>query len=94
MMWFGRYRPGPYGHYGLWHLGGAILWLILLGLLGALLVMLLRRRDSYPRAGTSAGTGGDVGAGPAPSPLDVAKMRYARGELTREEFEALKKDLE
>ena len=26
-------------------------------------------------------------------PLDVAKRRYARGELTREEFEQIKKDL-
>jgi len=27
------------------------------------------------------------------SPLDTAKQRYARGEITREQFEQLKKDL-
>ncbi len=27
------------------------------------------------------------------SPLDVARRRYARGELTREEFEQLRRDL-
>ncbi|MBI4339550.1 MAG: SHOCT domain-containing protein [Chloroflexi bacterium] len=27
------------------------------------------------------------------SPLDIAKARYARGEITREQYEQLKKDL-
>lgn len=27
-------------------------------------------------------------------PLDVAKMRYAKGELTREQYEQMKKDLQ
>ena len=94
MMWFGRCGPGPFGHCGVWRPGAAILWLLLLGLLAVLLVMLLRRRDSYPKAGASGGAGPDVAAGPGPSPLEVAKMRYARGELTKEEFEILKKDLE
>ncbi len=28
------------------------------------------------------------------SPLDILKKRYARGEISREEFEQMKKDLE
>jgi putative membrane protein len=33
------------------------------------------------------------GNGEKPSPLDIAKERYARGEITKEQFEQMKKDL-
>jgi len=32
--------------------------------------------------------------GPPQSPLEILKARYARGEISREEFERMKKDLE
>jgi putative membrane protein len=38
---------------------------------------------------------GDGDARPSPeSALDILKRRYARGEISREQYEAMKKDLE
>lgn len=34
------------------------------------------------------------GQAPARTPLDVLKERYARGEISREEFEQMKRDLQ
>lgn len=32
-------------------------------------------------------------SGPGPSALDIARARYAQGEISREEYEQLRKDL-
>lgn len=34
-----------------------------------------------------------TGAAPRRDPLDIARERYARGEITKEEFERIKRDL-
>ena len=94
-------RSGRFGHGPFWPLGGLlmwVLWLMLFGLIGFMLFTMLRRSDAAARVGPPAGgpsgpTGGPVPAAPV-SAMDVAKMRYARGELTKEEFEVLKQDLE
>jgi putative membrane protein len=47
-----------------------------------LIVYLVVRSETRKQAG-----------GDADTPLEIAKKRYARGEISREEFEQLKKDL-
>ena len=44
------------------------------------------------RAGLNSGDGG--GSRNARTPLEILKERYARGEIDRETFERMKKDLE
>ncbi len=36
---------------------------------------------------------GGFGSAPHETPLDVLKKRYARGEITKEQFDEIKKDL-
>ncbi|HEV2356489.1 MAG TPA: SHOCT domain-containing protein [bacterium] len=59
--------------------------LLLLLLLGLGIVLFLRRQD------------GDVGrllsGSPGKRPIDIAKERYARGEITREQYEQMRLDL-
>ena len=66
---------------GWWPLFGGI-WMLIFwgGLIGLIAwgISRLTRRD---------------GSAPKHNPLDVAKERYARGEINKEEFERIKKDL-
>jgi putative membrane protein len=75
---------------GDWHMGGwpmmgggiwcAVFWVIVLAVIAVAVYLIVR-------AAKAGGAGGGKTA------LDILKERYARGEITREEFEAMKKDL-
>ena len=65
---------------------GWIFMLIFWGLVIAVLVYGLRWLVGKDRP--------TEGSGNRRTPLDIVKERYARGEMTREEFEQMKKDLE
>jgi len=65
--------------YGLWMMAGPLFWIIVIGLI-VWAVVTRSRRTGVPPV-------------PEESPLDILKKRYARGEITREQFEQMKKDL-
>jgi putative membrane protein len=79
--------PGPGGwwpmmHYGFGY-GGIFMWFIFLAVLGLLVYFIAQ----------SQRTKGPTSSRPE-SPMDVLKKRYAGGEITKEEFDRIKKDLE
>ena len=75
---------GNYGGYGMGWIG-PIIMIVFWGALITGIVFLIR---FLVRQG--GGSGSQGGREPA---LDILKKRYAKGELGREEFEAMRKDL-
>lgn len=74
---------GRFGHMGgVFYGGGIIMGIISLGLIGILLFFAVKH---FRNNGLTAGG--------SESPLDILKIRYAKGEITKEEFESLKRDL-
>ena len=58
---------------------GVIVW-------GGIIALIVWAVTRLTKQGSSGGGGGKTA-------LDLARERYARGEITREQFEQLKKDL-
>jgi len=73
---------GWYGGYGMGPVGWLFMFLFW-GLIIVGLVLLIRWLWDHGRPGM----------GSAEAPLDILKRRYARGEITKEEFERMKQDL-
>ena len=82
----------------MWHTGDGMGWWMLWGGLmmvffwGAIIALVIWAVQSVGR-----GDGGHAQSGatpPARTPLDIAKERYARGEITREQFEEVRRTLE
>jgi putative membrane protein len=73
-------------HWGGWGVGmmvlGFVITIIFWGAIIALVVWAVRRVAGH----SSSSQGGHT-------PLDIAKERYARGEITKEQFEQIKRDL-
>ena len=60
------------------------MWIILLGVVGVVIWLIIRSQNLH----------GTISNVKVDSPLEIAKRRYAKGEISREEFETMKKDLQ
>ena len=83
--YYGPQGPGGWGpmmHYGFGY-GGMFMWIIFLIIIGLLIYFIVQAQKTKDQTSTQNG-----------SPLDILKRRYAKGEITREEYERMKKDLE
>ncbi len=65
---------------GWWMIFGVLFMILFWGGIIALIVWGIKRLSGH-------GNGGN------PTPLEIAKLRYARGEITKEQFEQIKRDL-
>jgi uncharacterized membrane protein len=61
-----------------------VMWIVVLGVIGVVVWLIVRTQKQHGGRGSLQGE----------SPIDIVKARYARGEITREEFENLKRDLQ
>ena len=82
MMWGSMGSWGPLG----W-LFGIMGFLFMAAFLVGIILLIVYGTRALGRSGDSSGSGRD------PSALDIARNRYARGEISQEEFEQLKRDL-
>lgn len=78
----GRGGWGSMMHYGFGY-GGMFMWIIFLIVIGFLIYFIVQAQKTKDQTSTQN-----------ESPLDILRRRYAKGEIAREEYEKMKKDLE
>jgi putative membrane protein len=74
---------GNWGHMMGYGYGGGFMWLIILALVGVAVYFLLQ-------VSKSKGSNRQI----IEKPLDILKMRYAKGEIDKEEFDRKKKNMQ
>lgn len=74
---------GNWGHMMNYGFGGGFMWIIFLVLIGVVIYFLFQASKSKSSDHSVMET-----------PLDILKKRYAKGEITKEEFDRMKADIE
>jgi len=79
------YMGGGGGMMGYGGYGGVFMWLLIIIAIAVVVYIVYNR---------NVGAGGGSFGGRRESPMDILKTRYAKGEISKDEFERLKRDLE
>ncbi len=80
-----------FGSYGwIWMIVNAVFWLAVIGGVVWLVIWAVRKSGSGQASPYSSGA---QPAGTGQSAKEIAQMRYARGEITREQYQQLLDDL-
>lgn len=77
-----------FGMFGIGMLAMVLFWVLIIGGGVWLVVTLSRGNQGQPIPGALT-----AGAPAGQAPLDTLKARYAKGEITKEQFEEMKRDL-
>jgi len=85
---------GSYGNcFGTYGWAGGLIGLLLnIGILAGIVLLIVWAARQFTRSGTSAGDSSSSSPQPR-SAREVLDLRYAKGELTREEYLAMVEDL-
>jgi len=77
------WHMGPWGYMTPYGLGGILMWIIFLIVIGVAVYLIVQATKAKGLESPFRET-----------PMEILKKRYAKGEITKEEFEKMKKDLE
>lgn len=77
------WHMGPWGHMMPYGFGGIFMWIIFLIVIGVAIYFIVQATKSKGPESPYRET-----------PMEILKKRYAKGEITKEEFDKMKKDLE
>ncbi|MCL5999595.1 MAG: SHOCT domain-containing protein [Chloroflexi bacterium] len=82
---WGMMRPWMMGGFGSPFVGGLVMLLFGVLIIGGIVWLIQAAAHGFGQPGS--------GAPPSELPLDILKRRYAKGEITKEQFEQMKRDL-